>query len=577
VCGSGVLDLLEVLALSNLVAEYSYGLAVKGRFLENGAKTFRWRMAGVDDWGGLEGLKETDLPLYGDAWGPTIFVCEGEKAVDACRKAGLSAVCLAGGAGAKTFGDALGVLSGKTVVLWPDNDPVGREFMQRLRRELEPIALLLRVVAPPVPLKGDAYDYFEAGGATAMLLPAGFEPVVEQVETGYLVTLPDLMGTAAFLFEELEAPKAGELTTEATVSYESPGKRRETFSARTNLMSLSARKMLASELEAMMPQGKGEWARLINNAVEMVRTAWVSAVVSLEYPDVLIDRTLPRYRVDRFLPEGAVTTLFGMGDSGKGQIAINLSLCIGSGRAFMGRACLQGRVMYCDWEDDEGEWAQRLYRHSLGMRVEVPDGLSYYSGRGIPLQQQVSALQREVNRRNADVLIVDSAVPACGGDPNKPDVPGPFFNALRRLGCTVVLVAHNDKKDDDRYPIGSIMFHNLTRCSWYVSRSEGEDFIVGLYHKKRNRMKPQPPFGMRIVFSEDDFGPVTFYGQDIKGDMEQLKNMRPRERILSLLQAGPMLRKELCEAARVTGAGLRLAIYRDSRLVADGDYVRLAE
>jgi hypothetical protein len=556
------------------VATYNYGVAEKGRFEGPDGKDFKWRMKG-GDWVGLNGAKMSELPLYGDYSRETVFVCEGEKATDACIKAGLSAVCQGGGGSAKDFGDQFQVLRGKAVILWPDNDPVGRELMHRIRREVDGVASRVRMVAPSLPIKGDAFDYFASGGSVDQLVGTDMSPSVEQTEYGYAVTIPDLMGTAVFLCEELDAPKPGDLNTELTVAYEAPGKSRESFSARTNLLALSSRRTLASELEGMIPLGKGEWARFLNKAVEMVREAWVSSVQSVEYADVSLDVSAPRFRVDNFLPEGAVTTIFGMGDAGKGQLAIHLSLCVAAGRAFMGRSSTPGRVMYCDWEDDEQEWANRLFRHSLGMRLEVPDALSYYPGRGIPLQQQVTALQREINRRGVDVLIVDSAVPACGGDPNAPDVPGPFFNALRRLGCTVILIAHNNKSEDDRYPIGSIMWHNLSRCTWYVSRSGSEDFTIGLYHKKRNRMRPQRDFGVRVVFDEDDAGPVTLYSQDISADIDQFKHMKPWDKVQTLLQDGPMPRRELAKAAGMSLAQLRLMIHRRADLVADAEEVSL--
>lgn len=136
---------------------YGNVMAEKGRFEADGNKTFRWRLPGSEAWDGLErgGLKLSDLPLFGAEMvaerdhDQPVFVCEGEKAVTACRNHRLLAVCHAGGASTKEFGGELDILFGKDVILWPDNDPSGREFMRRLKEALLPIAKSIRVICPP--------------------------------------------------------------------------------------------------------------------------------------------------------------------------------------------------------------------------------------------------------------------------------------------------------------------------------------------------------------------------------------------------------------------------------------------
>lgn len=101
-----------------LEKEYEYRtaagelVAVKGRFRTFGGKTFRWKVPGSEQWTGLNGRKESTLPLYqahtikDKADGVPVICCEGEKASDACRAVGLTAVCAPGGRALLTLATA---------------------------------------------------------------------------------------------------------------------------------------------------------------------------------------------------------------------------------------------------------------------------------------------------------------------------------------------------------------------------------------------------------------------------------------------------------------------------------------
>jgi len=137
--------------------------------LANGGKEMPWLLPdGTPSRNGR--LTAQRLPLYrlpdllaapGDE---RVFLVEGEKAADAARAAGLVAVSPAGGAGQTDFGTALEPLSGRDLVLWPDNDEAGRALMGRVGAALHGSAASLRVLdVPNLPPKGDAFDFFAAG------------------------------------------------------------------------------------------------------------------------------------------------------------------------------------------------------------------------------------------------------------------------------------------------------------------------------------------------------------------------------------------------------------------------------
>ncbi len=136
------------------------------REFEDGTKTYSWRVPGHDV-EGLHGLKKADLPLYGihalsnDC---SVVVVEGEWATDSLNEAGLDGIRAVGtvtGAGGTPSDDVLLPLKGRTVHLWPDNDDVGRQHMDRIGRRMLDLGFDdVRLIAwEEAPARGDAADH----------------------------------------------------------------------------------------------------------------------------------------------------------------------------------------------------------------------------------------------------------------------------------------------------------------------------------------------------------------------------------------------------------------------------------
>ena len=99
---------------------------------------------------------------------------EGEKAADALTAAGIPAVGTVTGAPATPSPATLAALTGRAVLLWPDNDTIGREHMDRIGAVLDTIAAPAWSTWPDAPPKGDAADFMAARTAddVAALLAA---------------------------------------------------------------------------------------------------------------------------------------------------------------------------------------------------------------------------------------------------------------------------------------------------------------------------------------------------------------------------------------------------------------------
>jgi hypothetical protein len=116
---------------------------------------------------GLNGTPLAELPLYGSeqvsSWpeDDLIVLAEGEKARDAIDRTdflcGVGTVC---GASATPGSEALEVLRGRRVCLWPDADESGIAHMERIAERLHRIASEVLVFEwSGAPEKGDAADH----------------------------------------------------------------------------------------------------------------------------------------------------------------------------------------------------------------------------------------------------------------------------------------------------------------------------------------------------------------------------------------------------------------------------------
>jgi len=136
-------------------------VATHVRYDDADGKRMVWELPSGE--AGLGGIATADLPLYGiDRLGKdaTVVVVEGEKAADTLIRVGVQAVGTVTGASSTPGQAALAELGGRHVVLWPDNDDVGRAHMKRIEGGLRGIAATVRWASwPDAPVHGDAADY----------------------------------------------------------------------------------------------------------------------------------------------------------------------------------------------------------------------------------------------------------------------------------------------------------------------------------------------------------------------------------------------------------------------------------
>lgn len=544
-----------------LVQVYSYTdedgavIAEKGRFETGNSKTFRWRLPGATGWPGLDGRNMNDLPLYGVARlqqrpDETVYFVEGEKATQACLDAGLLAVTAGGGAGQKDFGHALEPLSKREVVLWPDNDGPGRMYMNHLQALLQSLGVEVRWVNVAVPDKGDAADYFAAGGAVEGIEHfSPTEPMITVLADDSIeITIPTEAGKVTLRFEEMERTTRA-LDAALTVACKESGK--YPYHQAINLNSHSARTELRRDLEGLYSK-EYDWPKVLNISLALARDAYLRqdrGEDAYNIPEPIGDVLL----VPPLVVADGPTILFGDGSSLKSYFSFKLAACVGLGEPFCGfrTPCL--KVMVVDYEDSRGNFRRRMRRIMRGIDSALddllPEMLYYWPGKGIPLKDQVDAIRRKCEKEGIGLLIIDSAAPACGDDPSDPKATIALFTALKRIGLPVIIIAHINKGGDTQKPFGSVFWHNEARRTWYVDRAQEEDsdeLDVALFCRKVNDGPKPSPLGFHVTFDGRD-GPVRIELGSVDTVPQFLDQTSDRNRVWSALESGVRTIKDISQ------------------------------
>lgn len=122
-----------------------------------------------------------------------VFVCEGEKDADNLAQFGVVTTTNPGGAGkwgdCEKKGDSRfsEPLRGRSIVILPDNDDVGRKHAKDVATRLGAVAASIRVVKlPGLPVKGDVSDWIRSGGTSEDLLAHVAEGDIHGTPSGSL-------------------------------------------------------------------------------------------------------------------------------------------------------------------------------------------------------------------------------------------------------------------------------------------------------------------------------------------------------------------------------------------------------
>ena len=229
-----------------------------------------------------------------------------------------------------------------------------------------------------------------------------------------------------------------------------------------------------------------------------------------------------------------------------------------------------------DWETDKetAEWTLSRMVRGHGLKL-MP---LYYRRCHAPLAQDIEAIRNFIDETKAEVLIMDSLAAACGGeDLNKSGPAMAFYQALRSLNVTAIVLAHNskDRETKMRSIIGHQMFTAQARNIWEckkVQEPDDETIDIALFHRKAPPFsKISPAIGAHVEFTEDS---MTITPQSATSMREFISEMGMKAQIRDALTDGAATTKDIAVSLMASEASVRTTL---NRMKAQGGVIQLPD
>lgn len=321
-------------------------------------------------------------------------------------------------------------------------------------------------------------------------------------ENKYFWSTEDAMGEVLFTFEE-PVWLRNKIEVQVTVDLSYDNEIQETFDGRLDILSLSSRESFARSLKKVISSDIS-WDKLLAQSSSDLKRFLESKSNEIDL-SLVEDSYSETWLLEPLLVKGGVNMIFGKGGTGKSFLTLALAKALKTGEEFLGlESTTQVNTLFLDYEDTPEEVAKRVKAINDGQKIE---DFWYYPAKGIPLADLTKSLKKVIENRKIGLLIVDSAVLACGGRPEEAEQAGKYFNALASLGITSLTIAHETKQEGGKYPFGSVFFWNSPRNIWYIKGEQEQDDklkTLGLFHRKSNRGQLKSPIGIRMWFENDN-------------------------------------------------------------------------
>jgi RecA-family ATPase len=195
-----------------------------------------------------------------------------------------------------------------------------------------------------------------------------------------------------------------------------------------------------------------------------------------------------QWRVADIVPEDHLTMLVADGGTGKSILAIHLSLCIATGRPFLGMGTRRGRVLYIDHELDRDEQLRRMYKVARGMNVDlrseaVRDRLWYLNPvHALGTAEHQNTVLHDVERRNIDFVVLDSLTMGAAGDVADVADVVPIMQNIRQWPTTLAIdhVSHSTARGSaaSARAFGSVFKRNAARSSLTLAQADTGGYCI---------------------------------------------------------------------------------------------------
>ena len=352
-----------------------------------------------------------------------------------------------------------------------------------------------------------------------------FLPSVENSLAGKIsITFPNINAPIELAFDRFREDSRHQCRADLAVYYRVFGRERPIFTGRLDLRGPRNKNDTAKECQDTATSFQ-QWGDVIQVACETALEEFRRGEPFVNILDVERRRELA-YSVWPVVIDKNPSIIFGMGGLGKSLLAVYLGVRASLGDMYNSDlndglvVHNKHKVMYLDWEADETEVKDRWASICDGIGVAEPS-MQYRRMYG-SLSSQIESIRDMVIEEDINFICVDSALPAVGGEAESAQATEEFFEVLRSLKCSTVIIAHQSKPQiglTNNMPFGSTFWWNLARSIWQIE-AEGEPGIgeisVGIFHRKVNSGTRQEPLGFAISFQSpipgiNEYGSIFFH------------------------------------------------------------------
>ena len=245
-------------------------------------------------------------------------------------------------------------------------------------------------------------------------------------------------------------------------------------------------------------------------AKQKAPTEWVVALPE----QIFAPLAEPDYLIAGLIRRGGLLQIQAYGGSGKSWLAVNLALCLASGRPWLGRLGTKPSAVVClDYENGFYEMARRLQANAKALELPTPvQGIGLIT---MPDQYMTSdGFETSITKLTAtyQVIIIDTLKAASPGVDENDSKMRESLDRLRRVGertgCTFVVLIHSKKKSNSATEIdarergrGSSAIYDAADAQLGVEYEQGKPLQI--VQTKARSGRYIEPFQVTIEDGED--------------------------------------------------------------------------
>jgi RecA-family ATPase len=273
--------------------------------------------------------------------------------------------------------------------------------------------------------------------------------------------------------------------------------------------------------------------------------------------------------VDKFLPTGKLSSLYGDGGVGKSLLSMFIAGCVSTGVDVFGMHVNRGHVIYLDGEDDEDEFRRRI--QPMAAAHGFHGVLGYYQVT-MPINQAfINDLGASIVQNKTVLVVVDSFSALSGGNLDNETVMR-FMGSFRQLGVAILFIDHEPKYNDSQ--LGPNSKKNQSRAQYHLEEYNGGALgqILKLTQTKSNIGDFTQPIYIKITSVPDTINPKTIsldrvfpvpggHGSTVDTIVECVRRLKSAQSASIVIDTG------LTEGAVATALS---RLVRDGKLTSDG-------